>query len=99
MSMTSPPARARTWMTGATRYLVRTFMAYEQYSVWTRFWHVPVRAERLAVTRILFGLALLTDQLFQYLPHFGEFFGPEGVAPAGLHDRWLLKNWHWRILV
>lgn len=74
-------------------------MACEHCSAWTRFWHVPLRAERLAATRILFGVALLTDQLFQYLPHFAEFFGPEGIAPAGLHDRWLLKNWHWRILL
>lgn len=74
-------------------------MSYDHYSRWARFWHVPVRAERLALTRIFFGLALLTDQLFQYLPHLGEFFGAEGVAPAGVHDRWLLKNWHWHILV
>jgi hypothetical protein len=67
-------------------------------SLWTRFWHTPLRAERLACTRILLGIALLTDQLFQYLPHFGDFFGPGGVAPAGLHDRSVLSSWHWTIL-
>src|SRR5208283_4743893 len=70
-----------------------------QLSWWARFWHTPVRAERLALTRILFGVGLLTDQLFQYLPHLGDFFGPEGVAPAGLHDRWLLERWYWPILL
>jgi uncharacterized membrane protein YphA (DoxX/SURF4 family) len=64
---------------------------------WTRFWHTPVRAERLAFTRILFGLALLTDQLIQYLPNLDLFFGPEGIGPAGLYDRRRLFHWHWTI--
>jgi hypothetical protein len=67
-------------------------------AVWTRFWHVPVRAERLALTRILLGVALLTDQVFQYLPFLDEFYGPHGVAPAGLHDWWALKKWLWTML-
>jgi len=66
---------------------------------WQRFWHEPVRAERLAVTRILVAIALLTDQLFQFWPHLATFYGPEGVAPAGVHDEWLLQNWRWTILV
>ena len=65
---------------------------------WQRFWHEPVRAERLAITRIFLALALLTDLLIQYLPHFADFYGPEGVAPAHLHDRWLLSQWEWTIL-
>lgn len=68
-------------------------------SAWVRFWHEPVRAERLAVTRILFAVALLTDQLFQYLPHLLDFFGPHGVAPAGLFDRWQVRDWRWTILL
>jgi uncharacterized membrane protein YphA (DoxX/SURF4 family) len=68
-------------------------------SLWNQFWHEPVRAERLALTRICLGLALLTDQLFQYWPQFEVFYGPEGVAPAGVHDEWLLSVWRWTILV
>src|SRR5438445_642538 len=60
---------------------------------WARFWHQPVRAERLALMRILLGLSLLTDQLFQYLPNLEEFFGPTGVAPRGLHDWYQLAVW------
>jgi hypothetical protein len=60
-----------------------------------RFWHAPLRAERLGLMRVLLGLSLLTDQLFQYLPNFREFFGPEGVAPAGLHDAYQLSQWRW----
>ena len=67
-------------------------------SLWVWFWHTPVRAERLAFMRILLGLALITDQLFQLLPNFDEFFGPGGVAPAGLHDRYQLRHWRWTML-
>lgn len=67
-------------------------------SRWVRFWHEPVRAERLALVRILLAFALLTDQLLGYLPHLNEFFGPGGVAYAGLHDEWLLRQWYWTIL-
>ena len=56
-------------------------------SPWARFWHEPVRAERLALTRIFLALALLTDQLCQYLPYFEEIFGPEGVGARGVLDR------------
>jgi hypothetical protein len=57
-----------------------------------------VRAERLAVMRILLGVALLTDQLFQLLPNFETFYGPEGVAPEGLLDSRQLANWRWTML-
>jgi uncharacterized membrane protein YphA (DoxX/SURF4 family) len=67
-------------------------------AAWARFWHVPLRAERLALMRILLGAALLTDLLFQYLPHFAEFFGPGGVAPAGRHDAYQLRHWRWTVL-
>jgi hypothetical protein len=67
-------------------------------SAWTRFWHAPMRAERLALTRVLFGVALLTDQLFQYLQHFADYFGPDGVGYAGLHDEFELSRWRWTIL-
>jgi Vitamin K-dependent gamma-carboxylase len=68
-------------------------------SWWTQFWHRPLRAERLGLMRICLGLALLTDQLFQYLPNMMEFFGPTGVAPQGLHDRYQTRRWFWTILV
>ena len=68
-------------------------------STWTRFWHVPLRGERLGLMRICLGLALLTDQLFQYLPNMMEFFGPTGIAPQGLHDRYQIRRWLWTILV
>lgn len=70
-----------------------------RWSAWQRFWHEPVRAERLAATRILLGLCLLLDQLLQYWPHFEMFYGPAGVAPQGVHDEWLLSVWRWTILI
>ena len=62
-------------------------------SFWVRFWHQPVRAERLACMRIALALALLTGQLFEYLPNLGEFFGPNSVAPAGLYSSGQLAGW------
>lgn len=70
-----------------------------KWSFWTRFWHAPVRAERLGLTRILFGLCLLAEQMVQYLPNLSVFFGPEGVAPKGLHDAFVLSKWYWSILI
>jgi hypothetical protein len=64
-------------------------------SGWTRFWHTPLRAERLGLMRILVGVALLTDLLFEYLPFIDEFFGPHGANPAGLNDWHHLKMWLW----
>jgi hypothetical protein len=64
-----------------------------------RFWHEPVRAERLALTRILVGVSILTDLLFQYLPRLEDFFGPRGVAPQGLHDAFQLRQWYWTMIV
>ncbi|MCI0641776.1 MAG: HTTM domain-containing protein [Gemmataceae bacterium] len=68
------------------------------WSTWQRFWHEPVRAERLALTRILLAFFLLLDQLIQYWPQFAMFYGPEGVAPAGTHDEWCLQTWRWTVL-
>src|SRR5262249_11950753 len=73
--------------------------SYDHLSKWTRFWHEPVRAERLAITRIFFALALLLDQLCQFLPDFADFYGPGGVGYAGLHDEFALSRWRWTILI
>jgi hypothetical protein len=74
-------------------------MADPSLSRWTRFWHEPVRAERLAITRIFLGLALLTDQLCQYLPYFEELWGPEGVGARGVLDESSLSLWRWTVLL
>jgi hypothetical protein len=66
-------------------------------SWWTRFWHEPVRAERLALFRVLLGVALLVDQLLRLLPHLDDFFGPCGYSPAGLNDAFSVRSWHWTI--
>ena len=62
-------------------------------SLWVRFWHQPVRAERLACMRICLAFALLTGELFEYLPNLGEFFGPEGAGPAGVHASTQMLSW------
>src|SRR5262245_36866347 len=70
-------------------------MSLHYPSFWSRFWHEPVRAERLAAVRVFFGLMMLLDQLFQYIPDFADLFGPHGVAYAGLLDPYLLRRWRW----
>lgn len=68
-------------------------------SAWTIFWNAPVRAERLALMRILLGLSLLSQQIIELLPYLMEYYGPDGVAPAGLFDRVQLRYWYWSMLV
>lgn len=72
---------------------------YAMLSRWTRFWHEPVGAERMAWTRIFVALTLLADQLLQYLPALELLFGPDGFAYDSLHDAGLLRSWRWTILV
>lgn len=68
-------------------------------SAWSRFWHAPVRAERLALMRILLGGALLVQLFWEYLPNLEYFFGPHGVAPAGMQDRSQTSYWYWSLLI
>src|SRR5262249_53278841 len=72
---------------------------FTQASWWTRFGPEPVRAERLALVRIFFALALLADQFLQYVPRFVELFGAEGAGYAGLNDEDQLRRWRWTILL
>lgn len=72
--------------------------APQPVSDWVRFWHYPLRAERLALMRILLGLALLTDQLFQLLPNFADLFSDTGVAPEGLFDEYQMRKWRWTMI-
>lgn len=69
--------------------------AEPKLSRWTRFWHEPLRAERLAVARIVFALMLLGDQLVQYLPFLDWCYGPDGFGPAGLFDGEWARTWRW----
>ena len=60
---------------------------------WVTFWHKPVRAERLAMMRVFLALALLADELLQFLPNMAEFYGPEGIGAAGNFDDRQLRMW------
>ena len=67
-------------------------------SRWTRFWHEPVRAERLALTRILFAGALLVEQLAVYLPHLELLYGGTGYAPGGWLSKMQYEEGRWTAL-
>jgi hypothetical protein len=43
--------------------------------------------------RILLAAALLADELFQLLPNMADFFGPDGIGPAGMFDAHQMQNW------
>jgi hypothetical protein len=62
---------------------------------WTEFWYKPIAAERLALVRIVTALAVLTDMLFQQIPHFSMLYGPDGLAPHGYPEADLLRGWRW----
>jgi len=48
--------------------------------------------------RILLGVALLSDQLFQLLPNLADFYSDTGIAPEGLFDAYQMRMWRWTIL-
>lgn len=62
---------------------------------WREFWYKPIAAERLALVRIVTATAVLTEMLFQQLPHFSMLYGPDGLAPHGYPEADLLKGWRW----
>lgn len=66
---------------------------------WYDVWYTPVAAERLALLRILTGIALLTDICVQQLPWYPELFGASGFQPNGYSDALLLRSWRWTAYV
>jgi Vitamin K-dependent gamma-carboxylase len=81
--------------TGSPRISRLQRVRSQALDVWERFWHEPVRAERMALMRICVGLALLSDQLLQYLPFWGYLFGPNGTGSFALNEGWMVNNWRW----
>ncbi len=55
----------------------------------TAFWTRPIRAESLALFRILLGLTLLASQLTGIARTLAETCGPEGTCPAEIVDPYL----------
>jgi hypothetical protein len=65
---------------------------------WSGLWNVPLRAERLGLMRLCLGLALLTEQLIQFLPNLPELYGPHGISPADIRTGYWLDSWHWTLM-
>jgi hypothetical protein len=72
--------------------------AQSEPSWWARFWHTPVRAERLGLMRWMLGLSLLVGELMLYLPNLADLYGPTSVTAGHLRDDYLLRNWRWTML-
>ncbi len=62
---------------------------------WTRFWHEPILAQRLALVRITFGLTIFADQCLQFLPFFSYLYGPGGASPSATEHSALANSWSW----
>ncbi len=56
------------------------------------FWTRPVRAEPLALFRIVFGATLLLSVLVSYAPYLGLYLGRDPLLPSGQVDDWMSVN-------
>lgn len=56
------------------------------------FWTRPVRAEPLALFRILFGATLLLSVLVSYAPYLGLYLGDDPLLPSAQVDDWMSVN-------
>ena len=56
------------------------------------FWTRPVRAEPLALFRIVFGATLLLSVLISYAPYLGLYLGGDPLLPSGQVDDWMSTN-------
>ena len=56
------------------------------------FWTRPVRAEPLALFRIVFGATLLLSVLISYAPYLGLYLGDDALLPPAQVDDWMSTN-------
>ena len=56
------------------------------------FWTRPIRAEPLALFRILIGIAILSSLLTSLAPRLGRDFGADGLYPGRAGDAWLQRS-------
>lgn len=56
------------------------------------FWTRPIRAEPLALFRIVFGATLLLSVLISYAPYLGLYLGDDPLLPSGQVDDWMSAN-------
>jgi hypothetical protein len=56
------------------------------------FWSAPIRAEPVALFRILLGATALTSALLSLGPYLPRYLGPDGLCPADNLDPWLERT-------
>jgi hypothetical protein len=56
------------------------------------FWTRPIRAEPLALFRIVLGATVLASALFSVAPYLDLYLGPDGLCPGHALDRWLSRT-------
>lgn len=62
------------------------------------FWVKPIRAEPLALFRILLGTTVLLSSLFSLLPRLDLYLGKDGICPPEPLDPWLKKTGRFSLL-
>jgi hypothetical protein len=56
------------------------------------FWAKPIRAEPLALFRILLGATAVASMLFSLLPRMDRYLGKDGICPPEALDTWLKRT-------
>jgi hypothetical protein len=62
------------------------------------FWSQPIRAEPLALFRVLLGLTFLASLLTGIGPDLHRYCGPDGLCPAPAADEWLQSTGRFSLL-
>ncbi len=64
-----------------------------------RFWTRPIRAEGLALFRILLGSVMLLSMSTSLIGNFNLYLGPDGLCPPDSLESWLKRTNRWSLAV
>ncbi len=62
------------------------------------FWVKPLRAEPLALFRILSGALIVISLLTSLAPEMSRYLGKDGLCPSSAGDDWLKRSWRFSLL-
>jgi len=68
-----------------------TLLLVPVFALWN-FWVRPIRAEPLALFRILVGVMLLASELSCLAPNLPRYLGEDGLCPGQSLDPWLKRS-------
>jgi Vitamin K-dependent gamma-carboxylase len=71
---------------------------WNPFTLFVRFWRDPVRAEPLALFRILLAVNLFLNIIITVLPYSYRILPSDGIIPATVDDEWLKKTGRFSLL-